>query len=177
MHYATFVFEGVACIDCLPAVLIGMGLFFSRIEEVRIFRPCGESDIGNLGMEPEVSIFLGTEGPRSIIWKVCAFAESHLIVVVFWEEGTVKLSFDCQLFRSSVHSLVYHPGMDIHLGDRGVGFCPILATRGVVVGLMNRVGRVLVEELLDSSSHDSIGLSLEKNECAYNRIYRYIDLG
>ncbi len=48
--------NGIAYIDCVIAILLGMGLFLGRIEDVGIIRPCGEYDIGNLGVEPEVAV-------------------------------------------------------------------------------------------------------------------------
>lgn len=82
MRCTSFVLEIIAYIDCLSAVFFSMGLFLGRVEDVGILRPCGENDIRNLGLEPEMSVFLGTETPLSIVWGVYAFAESHLIVVV-----------------------------------------------------------------------------------------------
>ncbi len=131
-------------------------------------RPCGENDIRNLVLEPKMPVLLGAKALLLVILGVSVFAEPHLIVVVLWEEGTVKLGFD---YLPPVYSgplVAYYPGMDIHFDDRGVGLCPILITRTVVTSILNRVGRVLVKELLDGiSDHDDASLGLEENECIF----------
>ncbi len=51
--------------------------------------------------------------------------------------------------------------MDLQIGDRVVGLCPFFAASDVVLGVINRIVRVLGEELLNGSCHDDASTSLE----------------
>ncbi len=122
------------------------------LEDVRILGPRSENGIGNLVLEPKVSVHLRTEVPPSVVGGVCVFAESHLIVVVFREEGTIKRSYGYHR-RVWTHWL----GMDIHFGDGVVALRPSLVAVIVVFGIMDKVGWVLVE-LMGSGRHDGADL-------------------